>query len=325
MSVSDVLTELQHLPGSGSSTRATLEPHAGFTVVTGETGAGKTMIVDRARPGHRGSGRRRPGADRRGPRGRRGPDPRRPGRSGGGTCVRGRRGRRAGRRRHRDRGAHGRRRRPVPGPHRRPIAHRCRALAELTDELVAMHGQSEAISLLRPARTAGRAGPLRRARASRSRPTGSSARLAAAGRGARRPHRARARAGTARAGAAPRPGRDRSGGAAAGRGRRADRHGPPAGERRRAAGRRAEAVAALSGADTLADEPTAVGLVEAAAAAARRLRRPAAGRLGRDAAPGAAAVLGDVAADLAGYLDALDADPARLERRSWPGRRSCAG
>ncbi len=79
-------------------------------------------------------------------------------------------------------------------------------------------------------------------------------------------------------------------------------------------GRRPKAaLSALSGADTLSDEPTAVGLVEAAR---RLLVGSGDPRLAGwdESLHQASAVLGDVAADLAGYLDALDADPAELEQ-----------
>ncbi len=142
-----MLTELS-ISGLGVIDSATLEPHPGFTVVTGETGAGKTMIVTAlglVTGGRADSGRVRTGSPRAVVEARIRVDPQSPAaavvRSAGGELDDG------------DTvilvrtvGADGRSRAHVGG-RGAPVA----TLSELTDDLVAIHGQSEAISLLRPA------------------------------------------------------------------------------------------------------------------------------------------------------------------------------
>lgn len=142
-----VLTELR-ITGLGVIEDATLEPHSGLTAVTGETGAGKTMVVTALgliTGGRADSGRVRIGADRavvearvqlaaehpvadlvEAAGGRRDED---------GSVILVRTVSADGRSR-----AHA-------GGRAVPVAN----LAELTDPLVAVHGQSEAISLLQPA------------------------------------------------------------------------------------------------------------------------------------------------------------------------------
>ena len=127
---------------------AVLEPHAGFTVVTGETGAGKTMIVTALGliTGGRGDAARvRAGSDRAVVEARLAIDP--AGTPASITAA-------AGGRLDEDGtviavrsvGADGRSRAHLGG-RSVPLA----TLSELTDPLIAVHGQSEAISLLRPA------------------------------------------------------------------------------------------------------------------------------------------------------------------------------
>lgn len=140
-----MLTEL-HITGLGVIDDAVIEPHPGFTVVTGETGAGKTMVVTALGllTGGRGdAGRVRVGADRAvveariaGPLGLAAakvlesvggtPDE-----DGSIILVR-------------SVGADGRSRGHIGG-RSAPLG----ALAEITEPLIAVHGQSEAISLLR--------------------------------------------------------------------------------------------------------------------------------------------------------------------------------
>ena len=211
---------------------AVLEPHAGFTVVTGETGAGKTMIVTALGliTGGRGDAARvRAGSDRAVVEVRLAVDP--AGAPAATTAA-------AGGRLDEDGtviavrsvGADGRSRAHVGG-RSVPLA----TLSELTDPLIAVHGQSEAISLLRPAQQravldqfAGLDDELRDYRALRTQWQQLAADLA--DRRARARERAQ-REQLLRLGSV----RDHRGRAAAGRGRRADRRGPPAGERRRSA------------------------------------------------------------------------------------------
>ncbi len=143
-----MLTEL-HIAGLGVIDDAVLEPSAGLTVVTGETGAGKTMVVTALGllTGGRGDvGRVRVGADRAVVEARvAGPldaDPSRVLDAVGGAAdddgsvilVR-------------SVGADGRSRAHLGG-RAAPLS----ALAEITDSLIVVHGQSEAISLLRGSR-----------------------------------------------------------------------------------------------------------------------------------------------------------------------------
>ncbi len=141
-----VLIELR-ISGLGVIDEAVIEPHPGLTVVTGETGAGKTMVVtalDLLTGGRGDAGRVRVGADRavvearvlgteqslaavRSAGGRMDED-------GSVILVR-------------SVGADGRSRAHVGG-RSAPLA----VLAELTEPLVAVHGQSEAIGLLQGAR-----------------------------------------------------------------------------------------------------------------------------------------------------------------------------
>ena len=143
--MSAVLTELR-IAGLGVIDEAVLEPHPGFTVVTGETGAGKTMVVTALGllAGGRGdAGRVRVGASRAVVEARvSGPLAAGPARvldsvggspdDDGSTIL------------VRSVGADGRSRAHIGG-RSAPLG----ALVEITDSLIAVHGQSEAISLLR--------------------------------------------------------------------------------------------------------------------------------------------------------------------------------
>lgn len=142
-----VLTEL-HISGLGVIDDAILEPHAGLTAVTGETGAGKTMVVTALgliSGGRADAGRVRIGADRAVVEARvqvaAGHDlVERVEAAGGrtdddGSVILVRSVSADGRSR-----AHA-------GGRSVPLS----TLGELTESVVAVHGQSEAISLLRPA------------------------------------------------------------------------------------------------------------------------------------------------------------------------------
>ncbi len=140
-----MLTEL-HISGLGVIEDAVLEPHSGFTVVTGETGAGKTMVVTALGllTGGRGDAARvRVGAERAVVEARIA-GPLAPASAMTVDAVGG----------HLDDdgavilvrsvGADGRSRAHVGG-RSAPLG----TLAEITDPLIAVHGQSEAIGLLR--------------------------------------------------------------------------------------------------------------------------------------------------------------------------------
>ncbi|SDP07599.1 DNA replication and repair protein RecN [Nakamurella panacisegetis] len=302
-----MLTEL-HISGLGVIDDAVIEPHTGFTVVTGETGAGKTMVVTALGllTGGRGdAGRVRVGVDRAVVEARiAGPlgdaalktlDS-----VGGSTdddgsviLVR-------------SVGADGRSRGHIGG-RAAPLS----ALAEISEPLIAVHGQSEAISLLRGGRQ----------RAVLDRFAGSDAELAAY-RTARiawqqavsdladRTSHARERAqreqllrlGVDEIGKVdPQPGEDVDLIAEVRRLENADalRSGAQ------------QALQALTG-ESSPDEPNAVGLVEGArkvleATSDERLTAAAA------ALHSVSAVVLDTASDLTSFLGDLDADPERLE------------
>ena len=144
-SVAAVLTELR-IGGLGVIDEAVLEPHPGFTVVTGETGAGKTMVVTALGllSGGRGDASRvRVGADRAvveariaGPLGT--------AQSSTLDSLGGSTDEDGSMILVRSVGVDGRSRAHIGG-RSAPLG----ALAEITEALIAVHGQSEAISLLR--------------------------------------------------------------------------------------------------------------------------------------------------------------------------------
>ena len=300
---------------------ATLELGPGLTVITGETGAGKTMVVTAL--GLLLGGRADSGAVRVGqPRSARVEGVaagRRPARRG-----RGRRGRPAARSRTTAccwRATS----RPRAAPGRSWAAPRCRSpqLADVAEPLVAVHGQSDQHRLLQPRAQRDAldrfGGEHDRATAART-----TARLHAELRETERELAEvvaqRPRAGPRGRPAAVRPGRDRGGRPAARRGRRAGRGGATA----RAtptpcAPRPSQAREALSSDER---QPRRAG----------RRRRPRAPLLDgvreHDPAAGELAdrlaeltyLLSDVAADVASYASGLETDPARLaavsERRA---------
>ena len=196
---------------SASSTTSPSSSARGLTVVTGETGAGKTMVVTGLDLLF--GGRADPARVRAGPAGRWS-------RAGCGCRPTRRCWQRAARRRRRARRGrraaavpHGRGRGPVPGVPRRPRGAGRRCSASWPSGVLAVHGQSDQLRLLRPAeqraaldRFAGApiAELLDRHRAAY-------AALAAAGRRPGRPHGAGPRAGPGGRPAAARAGRDRRG------------------------------------------------------------------------------------------------------------------
>ncbi len=302
-----MLTEL-HITGLGVIEDAVIEPHPGFTVVTGETGAGKTMVVTALGllTGGRGdAGRVRVGAERAvveariaGPLG---PAAAKVLDSVGGTpdedgsiiLVR-------------SVGADGRSRGHIGG-RSAPLG----ALSEITDPLIAVHGQSEAISLLRGAqqravldRFAGSDAELTAYRAARAQWQAAVAELAD------RTSHARERAQREQvlrlgvdeiAKVDPAPGEDVELIAEVRRLENADALRSGAAQSRDA----------LTG-ESMPDGPNAVSLIEAA----RKLLEVTGDERLEALAVSlheVSAVVIDAASDLTAYLEELDADPERLE------------
>ncbi|GAA2020115.1 DNA repair protein RecN [Nakamurella flavida] len=304
-----MLAELR-ITGLGVIDEAVLEPSRGFTAVTGETGAGKTMVVTALSligAARADAARVRAGADRAVVEARFTLPP-------GGTIE------------HtvtaaggsldddgsviavRSVSADGRSRAHVGG-RAAPLA----VLAELTGSLLAVHGQSEAIGLLRGSnqravldRYAGLHDLLVRYRAARDRWQAAVADLA--------DRRTRARELAQREqvlrlgvqeiqAVAPLPGEDVDLLAEVRRRENVD-------DLRAAA---QQALTALAGADTLTDAPTAVGLVETARHAVLAATDERLSALGAQLHE-ASAVLADASAELSAYLDGLDSDPAELEQ-----------
>lgn len=307
-----MLQELR-LNGLGVIDSAVLEPAPGFTAVTGETGAGKTMIVTALGllTGGRGdSARVRVGADRAVVEARfAGPAPSAAEPSSAQQVVHG-----VGGRLDEDGsviavrtvGAEGRSRAHVGG-RSVPVG----TLAELTEPLVAVHGQSEAIALLQPHRQRSVLdrfaavedvlADYRRCRRDWVRLRDEVADRRARGRErAQREQLLRVALDEIDA-VAPLPGEDVELLAEIRRLENAD-------TLRVAA---TTALTGLLGADTLDDQPTAIGLADRAR---RDLEASADGHLLELAATlrQATAVLGDVAAEVSGYLTDLDVDPDRL-------------
>jgi DNA repair protein RecN (Recombination protein N) len=326
-----MLAEL-HISGLGVIEDAVIEPAPGLTVVTGETGAGKTMIVTALGlvcGGRADSGRVRQGAPRAVVEARFAA-------AAAGTATE----HDAAHGQHllaaaeavggdvdddgsllavRSVSADGRSRAHVGG-RSAPVA----ALADLTEPLVAVHGQAEAMTLLRPANQravldayAGLAGDLADYRSLRAEWLDVQARIDERVSRARdlAQREALLRLGTEEIERAdPRPGEDHEIAAEVRRQSDADAL--------RAAA--TEALGALVGSldiGSVGDEPSATGLVQHAIRTLEAAPDPAlSGRIGD--LRGALAVLGDVGADLTRYLDDLDADPerwqSRLERQAVP-------
>jgi DNA repair protein RecN (Recombination protein N) len=317
-----MLAEL-HISGLGVIEDAVIEPAPGLTVVTGETGAGKTMIVTALGlvcGGRADSGRVRQGAPRAVVEARFAA-------AAAGTATE----HDAAHGQHllaaaeavggdvdddgsllavRSVSADGRSRAHVGG-RSAPVA----ALADLTEPLVAVHGQAEAMTLLRPANQravldayAGLAGDLADYRSLRAEWLDVQARIDERVSRARdlAQREALLRLGTEEIERAdPRPGEDHEIAAEVRRQSDADAL--------RAAA--TEALGALVGSldiGSVGDEPSATGLVQHAIRTLEAAPDPAlSGRIGD--LRGALAVLGDVGADLTRYLDDLDADPERLQ------------
>ena len=302
------------IAGLGVIDSATIEPHSGFTVVTGETGAGKTMIVTAlglVTGGRADVGRVRTGAGRAVVEARlrvpRGSSTAELVRSAGGDLDES-----AGHTETviavRTVGADGRSRAHLGG-RAAPLA----TLAEATGPLITIHGQSEAMTLLRPAeqravldRYAGLGDLVETYRSERAAWQQAVAqvvqRTANARERAQREHLLRLGLAEIEQ-VAPQPGED---------------------DRLIAEVRRLEnvdalraaataALAAMSGAEALSDAPNALELIDVAR---RQLASAGDPRLDEWDGPlhQVSSVLNDVAADVAGYLGALDADPRRLEQ-----------
>lgn len=317
-----MLAEL-HISGLGVIEDAVIEPAPGLTVVTGETGAGKTMIVTALGlicGGRADSGRVRQGAARAVVEARFVAEA--AGSNGDQDAARGR---------HlldaaeavggdvdddgsllavRSVSGDGRSRAHVGG-RSAPVA----ALAELTEPLVAVHGQAEAMTLLRPANQravldsyAGLGDDLAAYRAMRAEWLDILARIDEKASHARdlAQREALLRLGTEEiARAEPRAGEDHEIAADVRRLSDADAL------RATATG----AITALVGSldvGSSGDEQSAAGLVQHAIRLLEAASDPElSARI--DDLRGALAVLGDVGSDLTGYLDDLDADPERLQ------------
>ena len=303
-----MLHELR-ISGLGVIDEAVLEPHPGFTVVTGETGAGKTMIVTALGliTGGRGDvARVRAGCDRAVVEARFAAAPEGPA-AGVVASLGGRLDEDNTVIAVRSVGADGRSRAHVGG-RSAPLA----ILTELTDPLVAVHGQSEALTLLRPAqqravldRFADLEDQLSAYRTLRVRWQSALAALtdrrARVRENARREQMLRLALGEIAA-IAPVPGEDAD--LVAEVRRRENSDALRVGAR--------GALAALSGAETLSDVPTAVGLIESARRDLQLTGDPRLTELSGELHQ-VSVLLADVAAELSGFLGDLDDDPARLE------------
>ncbi len=303
-----MLTEL-HITGLGVIDDAVLEPDPGFTVVTGETGAGKTMVVTALGllTGGRGdAGRVRAGVDRAVVEARIS-GPLNSGSAAVLDAVGGSSDDDGSVILVRSVGADGRSRAHIGG-RAAPLG----TLADITDPLVVVHGQAEAVNLLRGPqqravldRFAGSDAELNAYRNARAQWQGAVAELA------RRTSNARDRAqreqvlrlGVDEIGKVdPKPAEDAELIAEVRRLENAD-------SLRSAA---QTALDALTG-DGFTDGQNAVSLIEGS----RKLLESAGDERLDDLAAGlhaVSAVLVDSASDLSGFLDGLDADPARMER-----------
>jgi DNA repair protein RecN (Recombination protein N) len=311
-----MLAEMR-IQGLGVIDDATLEPHPGLTVLTGETGAGKTMVVTGLTllgGGRAESSRVSEGAGRALVEGRfsaGGPALRiaeevgaEPDEDGSLIAVR-------------TVNADGRSRAHLGG-RSVPVG----VLSRLAEATLAVHGQNDQLRLLRPVeqravldRYAGEAvaGPLAEYRSVRERWRQVCEQLVERRDGARQLAREAdlLRHGLSEiASVNPQPGEDRALVEEARRLAEAD-------DLRAAAGGARLAVAGADGAGGLddaagADHPGALGLLGEARRLLSGSDDPALTRLGPRLAE-ADAVLADVVGELAGYLDALDADPERLQ------------
>jgi DNA repair protein RecN (Recombination protein N) len=307
-----MLAEMR-IQGLGVIDDATLEPHAGLTVLTGETGAGKTMVVTGLTllgGGRADASRVAEGASRALVEGRfeAGEAARRIAEEVGaeadedGSLIA-----------VRTINADGRSRAHLGG-RSVPVG----VLSRLAESVLAVHGQNDQLRLLRPAeqravldRFAGDAvaEPLRRYREVRARWRTACAELVERRDGARQLAR---EADLLRHGLAeiaqvnPKPGEDVELVAEARRLAAAD-------DLRSAAGGARLTLVGADGADEPADDsPGALGLVGEARRLLSGSGDPVLERLEPRLAE-VAALLGELAAELGGYLDVLDADPERLQ------------
>ena len=316
-----VIEELR-IRGLGVIDDAVLELDPGLTVVTGETGAGKTMVVTGLGlllGGRADAARSAPGPAARWSR------------AGSGSTRR--------RRRRRDRrrgGRRARRRRAPAGPRRlgrgslaglgrRP--RRCRSAPSSSSaaELVAVHGQSDQLALLAPARQ--RAALDRYAGEAVGDPVARVPRdvhAAGGGRGRARDHPHRASPAAAGGGPAARSASTEVAAVApaAGRGRRPGRGGQPAGARGRPAHapRRRPTPRCSATRSRTTRRRARPGRRRASCPGARARPRPASWARWPTGWPRWPPWSREAAADLASYLAGVDADPARLaavhERRA---------
>ncbi|MFN2496662.1 MAG: DNA repair protein RecN [Pseudonocardiaceae bacterium] len=307
-----MLTEMR-IEGLGVIDEATLDLHPGLTVVTGETGAGKTMVVTGLHllgGGRADASRVRSGADRAVVEGRFRPPEGSPAASLASDV---------GARADEDGSLIASRTVTADGRSRAHLGGRAvpaGVLAELADGLLAVHGQNDQLRLLRPGeqravldRFAGDAvaRPLtayRRVRADWLRCCAELTERRARSRDLAR-EAALLELGLAEINAVdPRPGEDTDLLAEARRLADADQLRSTA----------AAAQFAVSGApDPDPDLPGAVGLVGQARRRLQTAEDPALQTLAPRLEE-AAALLADVGAELGGYLEELDADPARLEQ-----------
>jgi DNA repair protein RecN (Recombination protein N) len=306
-----MLAEMR-IQGLGVIDDATLEPHPGLTVLTGETGAGKTMVVTGLTllgGGRAEASRVAEGAGRALVEGRfaAGEQALRIAEEVGaevdedGSLIA-----------VRTINADGRSRAHLGG-RSVPVG----VLSRLAEAVLAVHGQNDQLRLLRPAeqrtlldRYAGDAviGPLRRYRDMRAEWRAACAELVQRRDGARQLAREAdlLRHGLAEiASVDPRPGEDAALVVEARRLAAAD-------DLRAAAGGARTAVAGADGEEDAADAPGALGLVGEARRMLSGAGDPDLERLAPRLAE-VAALLGDVGGELSGYLDALDADPERLQ------------
>ena len=305
-----MLAEMR-IQGLGVIDDATLELDPGLTVLTGETGAGKTMVVTGLTllgGGRAEASRVADGAARAVVEGRFSADA-------AGAKVADEVGRRRRRGRHPDRGPDGRRGRSVPGPPRRAVRAGRRAGPAGRGQRWPCTGRTTSCGCCaRPSSgrcwtaspAAAVAEPLARYRAVRAEWLRVAAELVERRDGARRLAQEAdlLRHGLTEIGAVdPQPGEDDELVAA----------GPAAGRRRRPARGRADRAA-----PRWSGPRTAAGWTCPARWPHRRGPAPAGRRRGRRADRAgrrlgeALALLADVGAELAGYLDRLDADPERL-------------
>jgi DNA repair protein RecN (Recombination protein N) len=310
--VRPVLTEMR-IEGLGVIDEATLDLHPGLTVVTGETGAGKTMVVTGLQllaGGRADASRVRRGADRAIVEGRFRPPQ---------GSVAAELAGEVGARTDEDGSLIASRTLTMDGRSRAHLGGRsvpAGVLAELADGMLAVHGQNDQLRLLRGGEQRGVldrfagdlvSGPLSAYRRVREQWLHCCTELATRREHSRELAREADLLGHSLAEITdvdPQPGEDATLLAEARRLADADQLRETA----------AFAQSAVCGApDSDSDQPSAIGLMGEARRRLHAVDDPALQALEQRLAE-AAAVLGDVGAELSGYLEALNADPARLEQ-----------